>query len=160
MSERDPQEQWPEWPEEFELAGDALPDESEALDRGPVDSPEVQQVLRANDAFFEAFGNRDAEAMERIWARNVPVACIHPNWKPVTTRPQVMDSWRAILRNPHQPRVLAGAANARIIHADVAYLICRAFVGGTPLAVTNVFAREDGEWRMVLYHASRVALKR
>jgi hypothetical protein len=160
MAERDPQEQWPEWPEEFDLAGDALPDESAALDRGPADSPEVEQVLEANDRFYAAFSNRDPEAMEELWARNLPVACIHPNWQPVTTRQQVMDSWRAILRNPHQPRVVAGGANVRLVGEGVAYLICREFVGGTPLAVTNIFVLEDGEWRIVLHHSSQVARKR
>ena len=40
---------------------------------------------------------------------------------------------------------------------NVAYVLCRELVVGSPLAATNVFALEDGEWRMIHHHSSPVA---
>ncbi|HJN60958.1 MAG TPA: nuclear transport factor 2 family protein [Alphaproteobacteria bacterium] len=37
-----------------------------------------QAVLDANQAFYTAFAGGDMAAMERIWAREAPVCCIHP----------------------------------------------------------------------------------
>ena len=43
-------------------------------------SDENRALLAANEAFYRAFASRDAEAMAGLWARTVPVACIHPGW--------------------------------------------------------------------------------
>ena len=44
------------------------------------------EVLAANAAFYEAFDQRDMDAMERLWANQVPVCCIHPGWGPLFGR--------------------------------------------------------------------------
>ncbi|MEJ2131981.1 MAG: nuclear transport factor 2 family protein, partial [Gammaproteobacteria bacterium] len=64
-----------------------------------------EHVLFANDAFYLAFRERDLNAMERLWARNSPVVCIHPGWNPLTSRQEIMASWEAILTNPEAPRI-------------------------------------------------------
>jgi ketosteroid isomerase-like protein len=115
------------------------------------------EVLAANAAFYAAFNGKDVEAMDALWARSVPVACTHPNWNALTNRVDVMASWESILANPRQPKLVAGAAEAIVI-GDVAVVICRELVAGSPLAATNVFTLEDGGWRMVHHHASPVAL--
>ena len=38
---------------------------------------ETAAVLFANDAFYLAFATRDLSAMEALWAKACPVACIH-----------------------------------------------------------------------------------
>ena len=37
-------------------------------------------LLFANEAFYAAFAGHDYAAMEALWARHAPVACIHPGW--------------------------------------------------------------------------------
>ena len=114
-------------------------------------------VLAANAAFYAAFNERDLDAMDALWARSLPVACTHPNRNALTGRDEVMTSWRSILENPEQPRIFASAESAYVL-GDVAYVICRELVSGSPLAATNLFAREDGDWRLVHHHSSPVAV--
>ena len=114
-----------------------------------------REVLAANEAFYAAFAAKDYEAMDRLWARSVAVTCIHPGWNVLTGREQVMASWQAIFSNPEQARIVGGGATARVFGA-VAVVVCRELVSGSPLVATNVFVREDGEWRMSHHHAGPV----
>lgn len=117
---------------------------------------EEARVLAANDAFYAAFNAKDVEAMDAVWSRSDDVACVHPSWNLLSGREQVMNSWRAILDNPDQPRIVAGGASSRVF-GGIAYVLCRELVAGSPLTVTNVFTLENGEWRMIHHHSSPVA---
>jgi ketosteroid isomerase-like protein len=117
--------------------------------------PEAQRVLAANEAFYAAFNARDIAAMGACWARSLPVACVHPNWNTLLGRDSVLASWRAILENPEQPRIVAGAARS-FVFERFAYVLCHELVAGSPLSATNLFALEDGEWRLVHHHSSQV----
>lgn len=114
-------------------------------------------MLAANQAFYAAFNARDGEAMDALWARGVAVACVHPGWNVLSGRDAVMESWRAIIANPEQPRVQSGGERVYLL-GEVAYVICRELVAGAPLAATNVFVHEDGDWRLAHHHSSPVAL--
>jgi ketosteroid isomerase-like protein len=117
---------------------------------------EERAVLTANEAFYTAFAERDPEAMDRVWARRVPVACIHPGWNPLRGREPVMASWRAIFSGPGSPQISCSRATAYVT-GDSAVVICVEHVPGSLLVATNLFAREDGEWRMIHHHAGGLA---
>jgi ketosteroid isomerase-like protein len=109
-------------------------------------------VLAANEAFYQAFNQRDMASMEGLWASSAPVSCIHPGWNVLQGREAVLDSWRSILNNPSQPRIVTGGATSSIFDS-MAVVICREFVAGSPLVATNVFVREDGGWKL-MHHQS------
>ena len=109
-------------------------------------------VLAANLRFYEAFTTQDIDAMERLWARHAPVSCIHPGWHALSGRATVMESWRNILSNLDAPRVMCHDDEALLFGA-VAVVLCEEELDNGHLAVTNVFVREDGEWRMVHHQA-------
>src|SRR5579884_1942326 len=90
-----------------------------------------QAILDANAVLYAAFNARDVEAMEALWATSAPVSCVHPGWNVIFGRVEVMDSWRAILTNPDQPRIVAGGAELRR-YGDCAVVICRELVAGNP----------------------------
>ena len=69
------------------------------------DDEEREAVLSANRAFYRAFTERDAEAMDQIWAPTGAVVCLHPGQAPLHERAEIMASWRAILRHPEAPKV-------------------------------------------------------
>ncbi|MEE9255385.1 MAG: nuclear transport factor 2 family protein [Pseudomonadales bacterium] len=117
-------------------------------------SPE--HFLFANDAFYLAFRERDLDAMERIWARNVSVICIHPGWNPLTTRAEVMASWQAILTNPDAPRIQIYGGQV-FQHGDVASVVCYEQLDAGILVATNNFIIENGEPRLVHHQASDCA---
>lgn len=112
-------------------------------------------VLAANQAFYDAFAGRDVAAMEALWSRESPVACIHPGWNPLTDRDEIIAAWTAILRNPEAPDVRLEGAVAMML-GDTAMVICHERVSGSLLACTNLFRLEQGVWRMVLHQAGPV----
>ena len=114
------------------------------------------EVVEANEAFYRAFNQRDAEAMDGLWAQSAPVACTHPGWTALLGRDAVMESWRAILSNPNQPRIVSGGESVHFI-GEVAIVLCRELVSGAPLSATNVFVREADHWRMVHHHSGPVS---
>lgn len=113
---------------------------------------ETAAVLFANDAFYLTFQTSDFAAMDAIWSSRDGISCIHPGWPPLLGRAPVMQSWRSILANPNQQAVQAHAASAEI-YGDGAIVICYEVVGQFTLVATNVFAREDGQWKLV-HHQS------
>ena len=113
-------------------------------------------ILEANAAFYRAFAERDLEAMDRLWAREAPVACTHPAWTVLTGRDDVLKSWEGILTNPDAPSIEVQDAVAHRL-GDTAIVLCREIVEGAPIEATNVFVLEGGEWRIAHHHASAIA---
>ena len=111
-------------------------------------------VLFANDAFYLAFTNRDAAAMEAIWSDHPSVSCIHPGWQAVVGRRDVLDSWRAILGGSNPPQVRPLGARATLV-GEVAVVVCYEELESAErlLVATNVFAREDGTWKLLHHQA-------
>ena len=118
---------------------------------------EADAVLAANLEFYRAFTERDAEAMEQLWARGLPVLCTHPGWETLRHRDAVIQSWRNILANPDSPTVSCQDEEV-FFYGDgsVAIVICEEELPGNLLTATNVFAREDGAWRLVHHHSGPV----
>ncbi len=113
---------------------------------------ETSAALFANDAFYVAFAGRDLQAMDRAWAEEVPVACIHPGWNPLAGREAVMESWAAILGNEGSPPVQCRNAHVTLI-GDVAVVVCHEAIDDTFLVATNIFVKEDGRWKMIHHQA-------
>ncbi len=127
-------------------------------DSGPQSGADGGQdpVLEANAAFYRAFAERDLEAMDRLWAREAPVACTHPAWPVLTGRDDVLKSWEGILTNPDAPTIEVRDAVAHRL-GDTAIVLCREIVQDAPVEATNVFVLEGGEWRIAHHHASAIA---
>lgn len=121
---------------------------------GRVDDEAV--VLAANAAFYAAFTTRDVQAMEALLARRAPVTCIHPGWQPLRGREAVLASWQGILGNPDAPAIRCTRASAHLF-GDVAVVLCTELLPNAELVATNLFVREDGEWRLAHHQAGGVA---
>jgi hypothetical protein len=113
---------------------------------------EKDAVLSANLEFYRAFTTRDIDAMEALWARTVPVSCIHPGWAPLRERDAVIASWRNILANPDAPRLMCHDDDA-VVYGTIAIVTCEEDLTGNTLAATNIFVREDGIWRIIHHQA-------
>lgn len=114
-------------------------------------------VVAANREFYRAFGQRDFAAIDRLWSRTRPVACIHPGWDALTERAAVMRSWRQIVESPSAPNIVCRNEKAFVL-GEVAFVVCHEVLSEGVLAATNMFAREDGGWKMVHHQASPLAL--
>jgi len=112
-------------------------------------------ALAANEAFYDAFNQKDATLMDALWTDSDQASCIHPGWNLLRGREAVLDSWRSILTNPGQPRIVTGGATASV-HGALAIVICRELVGGSPLVATNVFILEGESWKLLHHHSGPV----
>jgi ketosteroid isomerase-like protein len=112
-------------------------------------------VLAANLEFYRAFAPRDLAAMEVLWARHAPVACLHPGWTALKDRDAIIESWAGILSNPNAPRIACFDEQA-FLYGNVALVLCEEELEGGTLAATNIFVREAGEWRIAHHHAGQI----
>jgi hypothetical protein len=115
------------------------------------------EVLEANEAFYRAFNMKDVAAMDAVWSQSGEVTCIHPGWNLLQGREKVMASWRDILTNPAQPKIVSGGATVSML-GTIALVSCRELVAGSPLVATNIFQHEDGVWRLIHHHSGPVAV--
>jgi ketosteroid isomerase-like protein len=116
-------------------------------------------VLAANLEFYRAFAARDLPAMDALWAKHVPVACLHPGWTALKDRDEIMESWMGILSNPDAPRIACYDEQA-FVYGDVALVLCEEELAGGSLAASNLFVREDGSWRIAHHHAGQIVRRR
>ena len=137
-----------------------------ANDDQPVSNPSTTSdieaaILAANTAFYSAFNDHDLEAMAALWSSSPELTCVHPGWNVLRGREAVIESWRAILGNPQQPKIVGAAERAQLLGNvgpnTTALVVGRELVGGSPIAVTNVFVREGAAWKLLHHHASPIA---
>jgi ketosteroid isomerase-like protein len=112
-------------------------------------------VLAANLEFYRAFAARDLRAMDTLWARNAPVACLHPGWTALKDRAAIIESWAGILSNPDAPRITCYDEQV-FLYGDVALVLCEEELEGGTLAASNFFVREDGVRRIAHHHAGQI----
>lgn len=136
------------------MPNDPMP--NDPMPKGPMPKGHEAAVLAANAAFYAAFNARDADAMAALWATAAEVTCVHPGWNILRGREAVLASWRSILGNAEQAKIV-GAAEAAQIIGDVAIVVGREVVGGHPIAVSNTFLLQEDGWKMLHHHASPVA---
>ncbi|MFK7998051.1 MAG: nuclear transport factor 2 family protein [Polyangiales bacterium] len=112
-------------------------------------------IKAANEAFYRAFRERDYAAMERLWAREVPVACIHPGMAPLIGRGTVMASWRGILGHPGAPTLCCTAVTVHVLGTSALLTCLEGEENGLPrLVATNVFTMENGHWKLSHHHGA------
>jgi hypothetical protein len=109
----------------------------------------------ANDLFYDAFARADAVVMAGLWARRLPVFCCHPGAIPLTDRDAIVGSWRQILRHGHPGEIVFVPRRLSLV-GGIGVACGIEIVGQGQFACTNMFAEEDGGWRMVHHHAGPV----
>ena len=113
---------------------------------------DIDALLFANEAFYRAFADRDAQAMDAVWGEREPIVCMHPGWDLLTGREAVMRSWAAIIANPRSPDI---GCHAAVAHAkgDLGVVICYEELEDQFLLATNMFLRDGRLWKMI-HHQS------
>jgi ketosteroid isomerase-like protein len=111
-------------------------------------------VLEANQAFYAAFSRGDFEAMSELWAKLVPVACLHPGAPLISGRHAVLQSWRQLLDGARAWKMVSRDAIVHLL-GDTAFVTCLEANGDQPahLIATNIFVLEEEHWRVVHHQA-------
>lgn len=113
------------------------------------------QVLRANQTFYDAFGRGDMEALESLWSRRAPVACVLPGWDALHGREEVMAGFRSIFGGNGPPSVRCLRPSVYVL-GETAFVICGEILSDAELCASNFFVHEEGAWRMVFHQAGPV----
>jgi ketosteroid isomerase-like protein len=121
---------------------------------------DAKAVHLANLAFYRAFRGRSYTAMEAIWAKRAPVACIHPGMDVISGRVEVLKSWRGILAHEGSPQLVCDRVEIQVL-GDIAYATCLEGTSGDApaLVATNIYVREDETWRLLLHQAGPLSRK-
>jgi ketosteroid isomerase-like protein len=120
---------------------------------------DARDVLAANAAFYEAFEQRDLDAMSDIWEHSDRVACVHPGWAVLHGWASVAASWFALFDGPQRLQFIVTDERVEVV-GDLAWVTCNENLldtGATQaVAATNVFVRHDAGWRLLHHHGSPV----
>ena len=114
----------------------------------------------AEEAFYEAIGRTDLEALMSVWADDDEIVCIHPTGQRLTGPTAIRDSWRAIFaNNPRLTVRVKASVRWKSVMLDVHSVIETLYLGDEPIAhgpmlSTNVFQRGANGWRLLSHHAS------
>ena len=116
-------------------------------------------VLAANQAFYDAHEQRDLEAMRAVWDHGDNTVCTHPGWPILRGWPLIEESWRRILEGPGRNQfiltniVATGGPGTAWVTLDENLM--QSGATGT-VAATNVFTHTADGWKLVLHHGSPV----
>ena len=62
-------------------------------------NPHFATAEEAEDAFYEAIGRADLEALMNVWADDEEIVCIHPTGIRLSGSAAIRESWRGIFAN-------------------------------------------------------------
>ena len=114
----------------------------------------------AEEAFYEAIGRGDLEALMNVWADDDEIVCIHPTGQRLTGPAAIRDSWRAIFaNNPRLTVRVVASVRWKSVMLDVHSVVETLYLAGEPtphgpLLSTNVFQRGANGWRLLSHHTS------
>jgi ketosteroid isomerase-like protein len=123
----------------------------------------IEEVTRANQEFYQAFESLDIGRMDRIWAQQEYVTCIHPGWTLRIGWPAVRDSWVLIFNNTFSMKFDLTEIQVQVA-GDVAWVICTENITSrqgeatqeSRVLATNLYERVGEQWKIIHHHGSPV----
>lgn len=123
----------------------------------------IDEVLAANQAFYDAHESRDIDAMGTIWERSTRAVCVHPGWPILRGWDMVTESWRRIFSGPGRTQFILTNVEVAVV-GDTAWVTLEenlvdsgALGAAGAVAATNIFTRSDDDWMLVAHHGSPIA---
>ena len=117
----------------------------------------------AEEAYYEAIGRGDIEALMNVWADDEEIICIHPTGQRLVGSIAIRDSWRTIFtNNPRLTVHITHSVRWKSAMLTVHSVIETLYIGEEPTAhgpmlSTNVFQRGASGWRLLSHHSSAAA---
>ncbi len=119
------------------------------------------KVSEVNSRFYEALNSSDLTVMEDIWLKKASSKCVHPGWPMLNGWDSIKESWRDIFETGGLNQVEVSDIFVDVV-GRTAWVNCIEKIGYlindriiiTMAQATNIYELIDGEWKMVLHHAS------
>jgi ketosteroid isomerase-like protein len=123
----------------------------------------IEEVTRTNQEFYDAFESLDIARMDRVWAHQDYVTCIHPGWALRVGWPEVRDSWVLIFNNTFSIKFELTEIQVQVA-GDLAWVICTENITSrqgestqeSQVLATNLYERINGRWVIIHHHGSPV----
>ena len=128
-----------------------------------TDSIDKEMVLATNQAFYDAFGDRDLKVMTSLWWQGSTSLCIHPGGQVILGWEEIKASWDAIFRNTDALEIDVEIVKVEV-DRSLAYIVVREIVlqasSGRRMKAqsiaTNVFQKMAQKWYIVQHHGSPI----
>ena len=123
-----------------------------------------ENIIEVNQKFYDAFNNNDIELMIGVWLKGSTSQCIHPGWDVLNGFEPIMISWQKIFLAAQDLEIKLSHLKVTASE-DLAWVTCQENLfsissRGVQLSKvhsTNLFKKINGEWKMILHHASPVS---
>jgi translation initiation factor 2A len=120
------------------------------------------QIAEANDRFYKAFESGRLADMRRVWGDGKHVRVIHPGAACIVGRDQVLKSWEHIFQVGGY-KIDVEEVQVHAIGGKSAVVTCVEYVDSGPtvgkIVATNVFEKQNSEWKIIHHHGSQPALQ-
>jgi ketosteroid isomerase-like protein len=121
------------------------------------------EIRQASEQFYAALNrmiNSDPEPMMEVWSHGSDVATMHPLGGRETEWEEVRANWEQVAQGFSDGQVSLEDLVVVPLSDDVAYTLGtehgQATLGDETVSIdwraTNIYRREEGEWKMVLHH--------
>lgn len=128
-----------------------------------TDSSDREAVLAANQAFYDAFSNRDIGKMNLLWWQGSTSLCIHPGSQTLMGWDTIQASWSSIFRNTDwleiDLEVLKVEIDQSLAYVVVQEMVLQSSRGRKMKAqsiATNLFQKMAQKWYLVHHHGSPI----
>ena len=123
-----------------------------------------KNIIEVNQKFYDAFNKNDIELMIGVWLNDSASQCIHPGWDVLNGFEPIMISWQKIFTAAQDLEIKLSHLEVTTSE-DLAWVTCQENLfsilsSGVQLSKvhsTNLFKKINGEWKMILHHASPVS---
>ena len=132
----------------------------------PVMAQETTDDVKAiNDAFYEAFSQRDMAKMGQVWSHEPYIRNINPNGKEILSGWEAVSAhWLSVFERFNPITITMENADIRL-GPQVAWVVGQETFQATmegdkqmtlKVLATNVFEKVNGQWLLVHHHGSAV----
>jgi ketosteroid isomerase-like protein len=124
-------------------------------------SDDETAVGALNEQFYAAFEAADLDLMSDLWEHSDRVSCVHPGWAILRGWSAVASSWAALFQSPERLQFILTNQHV-IVVGDAAWVSVDENIIGSEsgtVASLNLFAKDQGEWKMIAHHGSAVVLR-